>query len=112
MDDLQFVEVSKSRGDLTEGFLRIEIWDQFGEGGRLVDEVIEGGRAEFEGDVEEGVALLFAEVSNDVGMVVRFLEEGDFLSGDGDKVFEESFDGDSSALELSSKYDGTMRSVA
>ena len=64
-----------------------------------LDYVCERGRAEFEGDVEEVFAGFLVEVSDDVGVVVGFLEDVHFAEGEGDEVLEETFDGDGAALE-------------
>lgn len=78
----------------------------------MIDEVKEGGWAELEGNVEEGVALFFAEVADDVGVVVRLLQQSDLVGGDGDKVLEQSLDGDGAALELATENDGAVRAVS
>lgn len=80
--------MSQAGGDLLKRLLRVELADKVGEGGGLVDEVEEGCGAEFERYVEEGIALLFAEVPDDVRMVVRLLQEVDLVRRDGDKVLE------------------------
>jgi hypothetical protein len=97
---------------LFESLLRVELGDEFGERGGLVDELEEGCGAEFEGDVKEGVALFFTEVANDVRVIVGFLEEVDFVSGDGNKVLQQPLDGDGASLELAAKHDGAMGTVS
>jgi hypothetical protein len=47
-------------------------------------------------------------VPDDVGVVVAFLEDGDFALGEGDKVLEEAFDGNGAALEGALEDDGAM----
>lgn len=42
---------------------------------------------------------LFVVVADDVGVVVGFLEDGDFALGEGYEVLEEAFDGYCAALE-------------
>ena len=39
----------------------------------MIDKVVERSWTKFEGDVEEGVALFFAEVADDVRVIVGFL---------------------------------------
>ena len=47
-------------------------------------------------------------VSYNVGVVVGFLEDGDFACGEGDKVLEEPLDGDGAALEGALEDDGAV----
>lgn len=77
----------------------------------MIYQVEEGSWTKFESDVKESVALFFAEVSDDVRVVVGFLQEIDFVCSDRDKVFEKSFDGDRSTLEFTTKNNRSVRSV-
>ena len=61
-------------------------------------DVGEGRGAEFDSDIKKIRLGLLIEVSDDVGMIVGFLEDADFTGGQGDKVLEETLDGDSAAL--------------
>ena len=65
---------------------------------RAFNNVGEGCRAEFDGNIKEIRLRFLIEVPDDVGMVVRFLEDADFTGGQGDKILKEAFDGDSTAL--------------
>ena len=111
VDDLELVEVSDPAGDLAQGAFWFEVAYEVGEGEGLVDEVVEGGGAELESDVEECVALLFTEVADHMGVVVGFLKKGDFVRGDGDEILEKTLDGDSATLELAAKNDRAVRTV-
>lgn len=44
-------------------------------------------------------------------MVIRLLQEIDFMRGDRDKVLQEAFDGDSATLEFTTEDDGAMRAI-
>ena len=75
---------------------------------RALCDVRQGRQAELEGDVEEvGVGFLVV-VSDDVGVVVRLLEDADFTQGEGDNVLQEAFDGDGVTLEGASEYNRPM----
>lgn len=98
MDDLERVEMSEARCDLAKGTFGIESDRDVHEAIRALDNVCEGGRAEFDGNIKKVRLGLLIEVPDDVGVVIGFLEDTDFTSGQGDKVSEETFDGDSTAL--------------
>ena len=68
--------------------------------------------AELEHNVKEAVLELLVKVSNDIWMVVRFLEKLDFTRGDGDAVLNKAFDGDCTPLERSFVNNGSLRSTA
>ena len=85
--------------------------DEFGKGRRLIDEVEQGRWTELERDVQERVALFFAEVADHVGVVVRLLEQVDLVGCDRDKVLQESLDRDSAPLEFASEDDRPVRSI-
>lgn len=73
MNNFEIVKMPQTRSDLFQCLLRIKLRDEVGEGGRLIDEIVERSWAKFEGDVEEGVALFFAEVADDMRVVIGFL---------------------------------------
>lgn len=51
-------------------------------------------------------------VSDDVGVVVAFLEDADFAGSEGNEVLEETFDGDGPALEGALEDYGAVRTEA
>ena len=64
----------------------------------MFDNVSEGRRAELDGNIKEVPLGLLIEVSDNVGMIVGFLENANFSGGQRDKIPEETFDSDSTTL--------------
>lgn len=98
MNDLEAMEMSKTRCDLAQCTFWVERDRNVHEVIRTFDDVSEGRGAEFDGNVEEIRLSLLIEVSNNVGVVVGFLEDVDFSGGQGHEVSKETFDSDSTAL--------------
>ena len=98
MDDLERMEMSEAGRNLAQCAFRIECDRDLHEVIRAFDDVGEGCRAEFDGNIKEIRLGFLIEVPDDVGMVVRFLEDADFTGGQGNKILEEAFNGDSTAL--------------
>lgn len=99
MAHLQLVKMSDSLTDPFQSCLRFEELGEVWELRWSLDEIGEGCWAKLESDVEPGVLLLLVEISNDVGVEVGRLEEGDFVGGERGEVGEETFDGDGTRLE-------------
>lgn len=74
----------------------------------MFDDVGERGRAQFDGNVEKIRLSLLIEVPDDIGMIVGLLEDTDFSGGQGDKILEKTFDGDSTALQRTLENHGSV----
>lgn len=98
MDDLERMEMSETGCDLAQCTFRIKCDRDIPEVIRALDNVGEGCGAEFDRNIKEIRLGFLIEVPDDVGMVVRFLEDADFTGSQGDEVLEEAFDRDSTAL--------------
>lgn len=77
-----------------------------------LDDIRERGGTKLESDVEEAGVGFLVEVADDVGMIVGFLEDGDFAGGEGGEILQEAFDGDGTALEGTLVDDCTVRAKA
>ena len=98
MYDLQRMEMTQARSNLAQCAFGIKRDRDVREVARTFDNIGEGCRAEFDSNVKEIRLGFLIEVPDNVGMVVRLLEDTDFTGGQGDKIPEETFDGDSAAL--------------
>ena len=98
VNNLKGVKVLEAGCDLTQCMFRFKRDHNLHKVDRAFNDVGKGRRAEFNGNVEEIRPSLLIEVPDDIGMVIGFLEDADFSGGQSDKILEEPFDGDSTAL--------------
>ena len=98
VNNLKGVKMSETGCDLTQCAFRFKRDRDLHKVVRTFNDISEGCRAEFNGNVEEIRLSLLIEVPDDIGMVIGFLEDADFSGGQSDKILEKPFDGDSTAL--------------
>jgi hypothetical protein len=99
MNDFEGVEMMEAGGNLRQCALWLEGRD---DGGIIVwalDEVFKGGRTEFKRNVKEVGLVFLIIITDDVGMIVRFLEESNFAQSYSDKILKKTFNGYGSPLE-------------
>lgn len=111
MHNFEFVKMSDTRRDLLERALRVEVPCQSRECRGLVNQVEQRSWTKLKSDVEKSVALLLAEVSNNVRVIVRLLQQIDLVRCDSDEIFEKALYGDCSPLKLAAQHDGAVGAV-
>lgn len=88
MDEFEGMEMPQTGCDLAQGAFGIKGDGDFAMSIWRLDNVGEGGGAQLERNVQEVCVGLLIVVSNDVGVIVRFLQDADLARGEGDKVLQ------------------------
>ena len=109
VDNLQRVQVLQARRNLLESALgvkrRLDLFERAGS----FDDVRKRGGAELERYVEEVVLALLVEVPDHVGVVIRFLQDGDLSRSDRNEFLLQTFYSHRSPLQGTLENDRAMR---
>jgi hypothetical protein len=112
MDNLQRVQVLQAGRNLLQRTLGIKRFLDLLERTGSLDDVRKRGGAELECYVEKIVLALLVEVPDHVGVVVRFLQDGDLPRGDRDELLLQTFYSHSPPLQGTLKNDRAVRAPA